>query len=382
VKTLLVHLDHSTKSKRMQVPSPLGLLKLYSYRKRLGDDVRITSCKITPKDFTPDEICFSPLFLFNAEKDIGYIRAFQNRFKKAKIKIGGVMATMRPELFKEHIPEAEIFTGLQPEFDDETPCYEAMGMDFSFGFTSRGCVRKCPWCVVPKIEGKIYTNEKWKNALAPGHKHFIAIDNNVLACGPEWMEEVLSEMSERNMTVDFNQALDCRLFVKDEGFIKVFKKYKKHMPIIRFAWDSKASSKAALETLKMMKSHKYSGEGRWYMLYGFKDTPEEIWNRIKTITDYGHKVKPMIYRDLTTGKAPTGWYSHAKKLFTLRAGPVDIINCFDFQRGLFGKDFEEFMNLMKFVGRNHAKVKKYIGKDLADEHDFKRIRELANSGKW
>jgi len=382
-KTLLVHLDHSTKSKGMQFPSPLGLLKLYSYEKRIGNDVRITSCKRTPKNFVPDEICFSPIFLFNLEKDIGYIRSFQSKFKKAKIKIGGVTATLKPELFEQHVPGAEVITGLQSEFEHETPCYEALGMDFSFGFTSRGCTRKCPWCVVPKIEGKLYKNEHWKNYLAPGHTHFISMDNNILACGYDWVEGVLAELTKRGMTIDFNQGLDCRMFAKDERFVELFKRHRQQIPVVRFSWDSKGVEKAATKTLDLITKHGMKSEGRWYMLYGFNDTPEEIWHRLNVITkNHNHKVKPMIYRNLETGGTAKGWHLYAKKLFTLRAGPVDFINCFDFQIGMFGSSPEEFSAMVRFVGRNFVKVKKFLGKDMADRNDFEKIKKLALSGKW
>jgi hypothetical protein len=68
-------------------------------------------------------------------------------------------------------------------------------------FTSRGCPRNCPWCVVPKLEGKIR-----ELPIQPGN---IVADNNLLACSRGHIEAVF-EMLGNQKGIDL-QAIDSRL---------------------------------------------------------------------------------------------------------------------------------------------------------------------------
>ena len=45
-------------------------------------------------------------------------------------------------------------TTLDGEVESMKPDYSLYGVDYSLGFTSRGCSRRCTFCVVPKKEGK------------------------------------------------------------------------------------------------------------------------------------------------------------------------------------------------------------------------------------
>lgn len=53
--------------------------------------------------------------------------------------------------------------------------------DHAIGFLTRGCIRNCPWCVVPKKEGKLRPNETWQNIKRPDSNWITFLDNNVLA---------------------------------------------------------------------------------------------------------------------------------------------------------------------------------------------------------
>lgn len=53
--------------------------------------------------------------------------------------------------------------------------------DYAIGFLTRGCIRNCPWCVVPKKEGKLTAYDTWQNIKRPDSKRILFLDNNVLA---------------------------------------------------------------------------------------------------------------------------------------------------------------------------------------------------------
>ncbi|MBU2249138.1 MAG: hypothetical protein KKD77_20495, partial [Gammaproteobacteria bacterium] len=70
-------------------------------------------------------------------------------------------------------------------------------------FTSRGCIRNCPFCAVPKIEGELRELENWDPKP-------IICDNNLLACSKAHFDRVIDRLKPIR-GVDFNQGLDARL---------------------------------------------------------------------------------------------------------------------------------------------------------------------------
>lgn len=46
-------------------------------------------------------------------------------------------------------------TTLPDEIEHCCPDYSLYGVDEAYGFLTRGCVNRCPWCIVPHKEGSI-----------------------------------------------------------------------------------------------------------------------------------------------------------------------------------------------------------------------------------
>lgn len=74
-------------------------------------------------------------------------------------------------------------------------------------FTSRGCNRLCPWCLVPEIEGPLRTIP-----ITPGH---IIQDNNLLQCPVSHRQAVFQMLSLQRKAASFPGGLDARL-ITDE----------------------------------------------------------------------------------------------------------------------------------------------------------------------
>ena len=68
-------------------------------------------------------------------------------------------------------------------------------------FTSRGCPKHCPWCLVPSREGPIR-----EIPIHPGH---IVQDNNLLACSREHIEAVFDMLRKQKQAIKFSGGLDC-----------------------------------------------------------------------------------------------------------------------------------------------------------------------------
>ena len=107
-----------------------------------------------------------------------------------------------------------IMNELPPDIDAMFPDYSLYpDCNHAVGFLTRGCIRNCPWCVVPRKEGKIRAYADWKDIKRPDSRDIVFMDNNVLACdhGLGQIESMIGQ----NVRVDFNQGLDARLISPD-----------------------------------------------------------------------------------------------------------------------------------------------------------------------
>jgi len=88
------------------------------------------------------------------------------------------------------------------------PAFDAYGVNFEprrfikqgVTITSRGCPWNCPWCFVPKREGKIRE--------LPIKEGWIVQDNNLLACSQKHIESVFEMVSKQNNPIEFAGGLD------------------------------------------------------------------------------------------------------------------------------------------------------------------------------
>ena len=74
----------------------------------------------------------------------------------------------------------------------------------AIGFLTRGCIRNCPWCIVPKKEGHIRPAATWEEVKRPDSRDIVFMDNNVLA-SDHGLEQI-DRMGHENVRVDFNQG--------------------------------------------------------------------------------------------------------------------------------------------------------------------------------
>lgn len=72
-------------------------------------------------------------------------------------------------------------------------------VEHAVGFLTRGCIRKCPWCVVPQKEGQIAPYREWQDIKRPDKRDIVFMDNNVLASA--WGLEQIEDMVRRKADV-------------------------------------------------------------------------------------------------------------------------------------------------------------------------------------
>lgn len=104
--------------------------------------------------------------------------------------------------------------------------------DYAIGYLTRGCPRKCRWCVVPSKEGGIHQYSKWQDVVRSDTDKLTLMDNNILAC--EYGIKQLDELGETNYKIDLNQGMDARLVTPEIARILAKIKWQKY---IRFSCD-------------------------------------------------------------------------------------------------------------------------------------------------
>lgn len=106
------------------------------------------------------------------------------------------------------------YGSLPPEIEETYPDYSIYPeVDYAIGFLTRGCIRNCPWCIVPRKEGHIRPAATWQAIKRPDSRKIVFMDNNVLACDHGIQQ--IEDMGGKPVWVDFNQGLDARLITPE-----------------------------------------------------------------------------------------------------------------------------------------------------------------------
>lgn len=160
---------------------------------------------------------------------------------------------------------------LQPDYS----IYPNVPSNTAYGFLTRGCPNKCPWCVVPRKEGRIRPYMDVDEIAIEGRTNLVLMDNNILAAG-DYAVEQLEKIISRGYRVDFNQAIDARLVT--EEFAKLLAKVRWIGRRIRFGCDTHKQIEDCERAISMITAHGYKGE---YFLYTMlNDNFNECYERI------------------------------------------------------------------------------------------------------
>lgn len=180
-------------------------------------------------------------------------------------------------------------------FDDVQvggPALGDPGADFEPGLflkkgvtiTSRGCIRNCPFCFVPKREGKIREY--------PIHDGWILQDNNILACSKSHQKAVFEMLRRQPKQIDFNGGLDSRLL--RPWHVKEFEKMR-----VRHFWFACDMPDATdpLEVVADLMGGFKQWQKRCYVLIGFAgETAAEAEKRLEAVFNLGFLPFAQLYQ--------------------------------------------------------------------------------------
>lgn len=147
--------------------------------------------------------------------------------------------------------------------------------DYSIIWFSRGCFRKCPFCVVHEKEGNIRPVEP-KN-LNPNGRFIKVMDNNFFA-NPEW-RAAITQLQEWGQPVDI-QGFDIRIFNEEQGAAL---NSLKHHHQVKFAWDNPRENLD--DKIELLLEHVKYTKLMCYVLIGYWSTEEEDLMRVHHLHD-------------------------------------------------------------------------------------------------
>jgi len=154
---------------------------------------------------------------------------------------------------------------------------ENMKPKINIGFTTRGCIRNCPFCIVPQKEGKIkivgdiydfWDRESWTITI---------LDNNILAL-PDHFIRICNQIKHNSLAVDFNQGLDTRL-ITDE--IAYYLTTVRHSKQVRIAWDLMKDEKQIKKGIRHLLTYFNPHRIMCYVLIGFNTIEQEDLYRVE-----------------------------------------------------------------------------------------------------
>lgn len=192
-----------------------------------------------------------------------------------------------------------IYKDLPEEIDAMFPDYSIYpACKHAIGFLTRGCIRHCPWCVVPRKEGSIRPYRTWQEIKRPDSRDVVFMDNNVLAC-PHGIEQIRG-MIGQSVRVDFNQGLDARLISPEVAALLAQLKW---IRFIRMSCDTDAMLPVVLDAVRLLNAEGVKSY-RVFVYLLVQDIPSAE-RRAIALREVGAEVFAQPYRDFERNVEPT-----------------------------------------------------------------------------
>lgn len=338
---------------------PLGLMKLAAYHGPHGKKDRVTFIKgydAGAEETAWDRVYVTTLFSFEYRRiaeTIDYALKLVGG-RGDRVFVGGIAASLMTDRFKAE-PKwrgVRFISGLLSEppaialqldefsgdlyaddldglpIEDLIPDYSILDQveyrypvrDAYFAYASRGCIRKCHFCGVPKLEGAQRDSASltaYVNGIRERHgekRDLTLMDNNVVA-SPRFREIIAEirdlgfeagatlrrpgERAASKRRVDFNQGVDARILCKDPMYLRELATI--CLKPLRIAFDHLGLRKPYEQAIR------YSADAGLrelsnYMLYNFRDDPadlfERMWLNVRLNEELGIRIWsfPMRYQ--------------------------------------------------------------------------------------
>jgi hypothetical protein len=381
-RILLVEPDYRSKF------PPLGLMRIGTYHKAKGDSVVfVRGYDAHQRSLRWDRVYVASLFTWELLRTIKTIRYYSQSVSSPKdIIVGGIGVTLMPDYVRKSA-ECTVVTGLldtrdklekgSPILECEVPDYSVLDStensyvptDTFFLKATKGCVHKCKFCAVPKLEPEYKGYENLPSQVRQAvlkhgdRQHLVLLDNNVLA-HPHF-ERIIDQIrdlgfahgmtrNKRRRDVDFNQGIDARIIAHNPRIAKLLSSI--NLSPVRLAFDTMRVEKDYRKAVQFM-AHAGFRVFTNYMLYNFTDTPEDFYTRLQVnmelaqtyniiITGFPMRYVPIdsVSRQHVSPKWKWRYLRGIRCILLATRGLVGTNP--NFVQSAFGRTYEEFIEIV------------------------------------
>lgn len=271
----------------------LALMKLSAWHKAQGDSVEWYS----PLFSRPDKIYASKVFTFTQD----YIDYAYGDPEPVRGGTGYDPAVRLPDEVERTLPDYSIY----PEWGS------------ALGFLTRGCIRNCPWCIVPRKEGTLQVVDDIER-IAAGRRDVVLLDNNFLAAPGEFVREQLEKAARLGLRLDFNQGLDARLVRFWNAKLLARCRW---MRFIRFSCDTAAMIEPIRRAVRLIRE---TGSRREIFCYMLVQDIGDAETRLRALVELGVTPFAQPYRDFTDNAATTKEQRDFARFVNVKGGKLAL----------------------------------------------------------
>ena len=398
---------------------PLGLMRLATYHKELGDSVTfVRGMNPELKSVIWHRIYIASLFTWELPRTLKTIKFYTPAVATPKnIYVGGIGVTLMPEYIRSQV-ECTIIEGQidspnrlgkgSPVIAKLPPDYSILNFvnynyfpkDAYFVRITKGCPRSCEFCAVPLLEkdfGYLNNVSFQVKEIEKRHgekRHLVILDNNILAidCFDKIVDKIVklgfqsgATKKGEKRTVDFNQGIDARIIAQNPYIANTLSSI--CMEPVRLAFDHIGMKKVYLKTIHLLREQGFKKFTN-YILFNFKDTPLDLYERFQINVSlnekYGIRITGFPMRFIPMNSVSRHYVSNGWKWRYLRGIQCVLLATRglvspnpEFVRTAFGENFEEFLEILSMPDRYIIHRFKYKNNEASDWR--KKFRKLSKS---
>jgi len=317
---LLIEPDYpkACKSKNHNKFMPIGLLKLATYHRKMNDSICLLKGNVPKeqihfensngtisKNTQPDMVLITSYFTYwsnHVKRSVSY---YKKMFPKVKVIVGGIYASLMPEHCKKYTKCDEVHVGIHAEAEKCKPAMRYFEKhfgekDYQIIHTSRGCIRRCEFCGVYRIEPSFTYKNSIKNEIIK--RKIIFYDNNLLA-NPE-IESLLTELAflkhkQKILWCEAQSGIDGRILENNAELAYLLKRA--GFKDIRISWDGplgeKNHIKRQIDILKRV-GYNIHRDVFIFMIYNWEIPFEEMEKKRIKCWEWKIQISDCRYRPL------------------------------------------------------------------------------------
>ncbi|MFC1578724.1 hypothetical protein ACFL36_06915, partial [Thermodesulfobacteriota bacterium] len=288
----------------------IALMKWASWSELKGYEYQYVRGKVDDLKITPDVMLMSCIFSYYADEYEKTIDFYLKRFPDSRFIVGGVFPTLNGKWFKRFNGTVEVYKGLSPNIKNLPPKYyvEIISEDQNpyprnriVLYSSHGCVNKCGYCAVPRLEGKMRCSKSIQPILSsalkemPNPESVVLYDNNFTE--HRYFDRIVDELADFGLPVDIH-GLHVDSFTKHKA--KQLSRLKwasqgNGIAYLRFSFDKLKYAEGIEKALKFVVDEDVKAHFFCYMLFNWLDSPDYFWKRIETAQKVVDRVGESIF---------------------------------------------------------------------------------------